>query len=442
MKRKDFPKKFEWGIASSAYQTEGAWNIDEKGPSIWDTFTNAKNFTEGNGNTATDFYHSYKEDILKIKDLNLSSFRFSISWSRIFPDGIGAPNPKGVAFYHAVIATCLEHKITPWVTLYHWDLPQKLEEKGGWTNREILHWFAHYVEFCSLEYGDKVKNWMVLNEPMSYVGLGYFLGEHAPGKTGLQNFLPAAHHTVLCQAIGGKILRKNNKNACIGTTFSCSQVTPKNILRRNLNAAKRLDALLNRFFIEPALGLGYPTESLPGLKKIEKYFKPGDEELMQFDFDFIGIQYYFRIVAHYSLFPPILFAKEIPATKRNVKTNTMGMEIYHKGLYKMLKKFSKYKGVKNIYITEAGTCLEDSLKNGTINDKERIKYFKKNFKQVLKAIDKGIKVKGYFIWTLVDNFEWAEGTKPRFGIIHNDFKTQERRFKRSALWFQKFLSKD
>ena len=345
---RDFPKKFTWGVATSAYQTEGAWQLDGKKNSIWDTFTNAKKFKNGNGNIATDFYNRYEKDIKLIKELNLGSFRFSISWARIFPDGIGEPLPSGVAYYHNVIDCCLKNNIEPWLTLYHWDLPQALEDQGGWTNREILNWFSYFVDFCTKEYGPKVKKWFVLNEPMSFVGLGYFMGIHAPGRRGLKNFLPAAHHATLCQAEGGRIVRKNVPDSSVGTTFSCSVVSPKNIWRRHVNAAKRLDALLNRFFIEPALGLGYPIDVIPGLKRIEKYFKPGDEHMMQFDFDFIGIQYYFRIVAQYSLLPPILFANQIPAEKRNVKTNNLGMEIYPKGLSKMLKKFSSYQNIKEI----------------------------------------------------------------------------------------------
>jgi beta-glucosidase len=435
----DFPKKFTWGVASSAYQTEGAWNLDGKQNSIWDTFTNTKNFKNGNGNTATDFYHYFEADIKKIKELNLDAFRFSISWARIFPLGMGQPNQKGVEFYHKIIDCCIENGIEPWLTLYHWDLPQALENLGGWTNREIINWFTHFTEFCTKEYGKKVKNWIVLNEPMSFIGLGYFMGIHAPGRKGLGNFLPAAHHATLCQAIGGRIIRKNVPNAFIGTTFSCSFVSPET--RFDTDAAKRLDALLNRFFIEPSLGLGYPTNAIPGLKRIEKYFKPDDEELMKFDFDFIGIQYYFRIVAEESLYPPILYANQIPAEKRNVKTNNMGMEIYPKGLAKMLKKFSKYENVKQIYITESGVCFDDALINGTVNDKDRIKYFKKTFKFCAKAIKSGINLKGYFIWTLVDNFEWADGYKPRFGIIHNDFETQKRTIKNSGYWLQSFLNK-
>lgn len=437
--KKDFPQKFSWGVATSAYQTEGAWNTNGKGPSIWDTFTQQKHFKKGNSNTATDFYHQYKEDIKKVKDLNLKIFRFSISWARILPEGTGRPNKEGVQFYHNIINECLKLDIEPWVTLYHWDLPQELENKGGWTNRKIVDWFSYYVDFCSKEYRKNVKHWIILNEPMSFIGLGYFLGMHAPGKKGIKNFLPAAHHATLCQAIGARIVRKNVPLSKIGTTFSCSHVSPKNILPRNLKAANRMDALLNRFFIEPSLGLGYPTDSIPSLKKIHKYFRPGDKELMQFQFDFIGIQYYFRIVAKHSLFPPILFANEIPAKKRNVKTNNMGMEIYPKGLYKMSKKFHKYEKVKALYISESGICLDDKINNNQIDDSQRIKYLKKTFKHTLKAIDKGVKIKGYFFWTLIDNFEWAEGFKPRFGFIHNNFKTQQRTLKKSAYWIQKFL---
>lgn len=434
-----FTEEFTWGVATSAYQTEGAYNLYGKEDSIWDTFTNSRKFKNGTGNEAVDFYHNYKEDILRIKEMNLDSFRFSISWPRIFPKGVGEANYEGVQFYHNVINFCLQQDITPWITLYHWDLPQVLEDKGGWTSRSILDWFSYYVDFCTKEYGSKVKNWMVLNEPMSFVGLGYFTGDHAPGKKGLKNFLPAAHHAVLCQAIGGRIVRNNVSEAYVGTTFSCSHVSPKNLYLKNIRAAKRIDVLLNRFFIEPLLGLGYPLDDMPGLKKIKKYFKPGDEKLMQFDFDFIGVQYYFRIVAQHSLFPPILFAKQVPAEKRNVNTNSMGMEIYHKGLYKVLKKFQKYKDIDAIYITETGVSLNDELKNNEIEDLKRIKYIKKTLLKVDKAIKKGINVKGIFFWTLIDNFEWAEGVKPRFGLIYNNFKSQKRTFKNSAKWLKEFL---
>nr|WP_235817828.1 family 1 glycosylhydrolase [Formosa haliotis] len=248
MKSKHFPKSFKWGVTISAYQNEGAYNTHGKGPSIWDTFTNRSQFKKGNGNTATDFYTYYKDDILNVKALHLDCFRFSLSWSRLFPLGTGDVNPEGVAFYHDVIDYCLSLNIEPWITLYHWDLPQALQDQGGWTNRAILDWFESYVTFCTKEYGSKVKTWIILNEPMSFIGLGYFMGMHAPGKKGLRNFLPAAHHATLCQAIGGRIVRKNVEQANIGTSFSCSYVRPINRRIIHKKAAERLDALLNRFF--------------------------------------------------------------------------------------------------------------------------------------------------------------------------------------------------
>ncbi|PNW26634.1 glycoside hydrolase family 1 protein [Formosa algae] len=441
MKSKQFPKHFKWGVTISSYQNEGAYNTHGKGPSIWDTFTNRPAFKKGTGNTATDFYTNYKADIDQVKALHLDCFRFSISWSRIFPQGTGEINPEGVAFYHDVINYALDVGIEPWVTLYHWDLPQALQDLGGWTNRDILTWFETYVDFCTKTYGPKVKTWIILNEPMSFIGLGYFMGMHAPRKKGLKNFLPAAHHAALCQSLGGRIVRQNVEHANIGTTFSCSYVRPLNRRVMHKNAAQRIDALLNRFFIEPSLGLGYPTAAIPGLNRIEKYYQPGDEDLLAFDFDFIGVQYYFKIVAKFSLLPPILFAAEVPAEKRDVKTNAMNLEIYPKGLYKMLEQFNQYSGVKDIYITESGQCFEDELIDGKIQDKARINYFKKTFKYTLKAIENKMPIKGYFIWTLIDNFEWAEGTKPRFGIIYNDFKTQKRTLKKSGLWLKSFLRK-
>lgn len=442
VKASKFPKNFKWGVTISAYQNEGEWNTYGKGNSIWDTFTNHDDFKKENGNDATLFYHHYFEDIKRAKDLNLDVFRFSLSWARIFPDGIGEINTEGVTFYHNVIKSCIELDIEPWITLYHWDLPEALENKGGWTNRKILDWFTEYVDFCTKEYGSVVKNWIVLNEPMSFIGLGYFMGMHAPGRKGIHNFLPASHHATLCQSIGGRIIRKNTKNAFVGTTFSCSAVKPINRFARNKRASIRIDALLNRFFIEPALGLGYPIDAIPGLRLIKKYFKEGDEDLMKFDFDFIGIQYYFRIVAKHSLFPPILFAKEIPAMKRNVAINNMGMEIYPKGMLKVLKKFNAYKNIPDIYITESGVCFDDPLIKEEVKDKKRIKYYKKTFYYTLKAIQKNINVKGYLVWTLVDNFEWAEGTKARFGLYYTDFTTQRRYIKKSGIWLQQFLKKN
>lgn len=439
--RKRFGNQFSWGVSTAAYQIEGAYNEDGKGESIWDRFTHEPGnvLNDQNGDVACDYYHRYPIDIQNISTLNLDNYRFSLAWSRIFPAGIGTVNQPGVDFYHRVIDLCLELNIEPWITLYHWDLPQALEDQGGWTNRDIVNWFAEYVDFCTREYGDKVKNWMILNEPMAFVGLGYMLGVHAPGRKGFKNFLPAVHHATLCQAEGGRIARNNVVQGNIGSTFSLTYLEPFKDKNKHENAVRRMDALLNRLFIEPALGLGYPIDDFKALRRLEKYFAEGDEERMIFDFDFTGVQYYFRTIGKFSLFPPVLFAKEVPAEKREVPVNAMGLEIYPPGIYEILKKIDRYEGVRKIIVTENGVSFEDHLKNGEINDPKRIEFFNNYLQQVLKAKEEGVKVDGYFIWTLMDNFEWAEGYHPRFGIVYVDFENQQRIIKNSGKWFQEFL---
>ena len=440
-KRTDFGDEFVWGVSASALQTEGAHDKDGKGISIWDDFANQKKkiLNKDSSNVAADFYHNYKEDIALIKQMGIPNFRFSISWPRILPEGTGKINKKGLAFYHAVIDECLLHGITPWVTLYHWDLPLTLQNKGGWTNREIIDWFKEYASICLNEYKDKVKNWMVLNEPMVFTGAGYFLGVHAPGKKGIANFLQAMHHAVLCQAIGFRTIKEIDSSAKVGTTYSCSYITPRSKSTYDIDAAKRIDALLNRTFIEPSLGLGYPMQSLPFLKKIKKYIKDGDEELMKVDFDFIGIQNYTREVVAYNFFIPFLKAKLIPADKRKVFHTQMDWEVYPEAIYQMIKKFGHYKGVKELYVTENGAAFPDKIENGEIDDKQRLNFINDYLNEVLNAKKDGHKIHGYFVWSLTDNFEWAEGYHQRFGLIHIDFNTQKRTIKNSGKWYANFL---
>lgn len=437
----DFGKDFTWGVATAAFQTEGAYKKDGKGHSIWDVFSNKKGniYQNHTAKESCDFYHKYEEDILLMKSMNLKNFRFSLSWSRILPAGTGELNQNGIRFYNNVIDFCLENGITPWVTLYHWDLPHALELQGGWTNRKILDWFEQYVEICARQFGDRVKHWMILNEPMVFTGGGYFLGIHAPGKKGIGQFLPAVHHAQLSQAIGARTVRKEVKNAHIGTTYSCSQITPLNQSKKNLKAAKKVDALLNRLFIEPVLGLGYPEEDLPVLKKLKPYILPNDMELSKFDFDFIGIQNYTREVVAHSYFVPYLRAKIIKATKRNVKTTLMDWEVYPPSIYQMIKKFNSYNGVSKLIITENGAAFEDELINGEVHDDQRKVFIQNHIKQVLIAKQKGYRIDGYFVWTFTDNFEWAEGYYPRFGMVHVDFNTQKRTLKSSGQWFRDFL---
>jgi beta-glucosidase len=440
---RSFGEDFLWGTSCSAYQIEGAWNEEGRGPSIWDEFSQEKGntYNNENGNVAVDFYHRYKEDIRLLKEMNFKVFRFSISWSRILPNGTGEVNQKGVEFYHNVIDECKRQGIEPWITLYHWDLPLALHNQGGWTNRDVVKWFSDYTAVCAKEYGTKVKNWMVFNEPAAFVGLGYLLGYHAPGKKSVSSFLKATHHTCLAMAESGRTIRSIIPDAIIGTNFSCSYVDAYKGKQKHNKAVRRLDAMLNRMFIEPSLGLGYPEKDLPFLKKIRKYMKDDDEDRLKFAFDFIGLQNYFRVVVKKSPFIPLVWARQINATKRDVPVNEMGFEIYPEGIYKVMKQFSAYEGVKDILITENGVCVKDSLVNGKVHDPERIQFFRDYLEFVLKAKSEGVPVKGYFVWSLTDNFEWSEGYEPRFGLVYVDYKTQERYIKDSGIWFRDQLKK-
>lgn len=442
LKREDFGAEFSWGVATAAYQIEGAHNIDGKGPSIWDVFSSRKGKIKDNhhGQTACNFYNCYKQDIQLIRDLKIPNFRFSISWPRVLPNGRGAINQPGIDYYNRVVDFSLECGITPWVTLYHWDLPYALELKGGWANRDVVGWFSDYTELCAKSFGDRVNNWMVMNEPSVFTGAGYFLGIHAPGRTGLKNFLSAIHHVTLSTSASAKVLRSTLPDANIGTTFSCSHIEPLTQGDRNIAAAKRVDALLNRTFIEPILGLGYPCADLPVLRKIEKYIKPGDENAMPFDFDFIGLQNYTREIVKSSFFTPYIGASLVKAEKREVPLTEMKWEVYPPAMYHIIKKFDAYPQIKKILITENGAAFPDEMKNGLVHDYKRTEYIRENLLQVLKARNEGCKVEGYFVWTLTDNFEWAEGYHPRFGLIYVDFETQARTVKDSGLWYRDFLA--
>jgi len=441
--REDFGDNFNWGVSTAAYQIEGAHDADGKGLSIWDKFSQKKrNILLGdNGNEACNFYQKYEEDIALIRQLNIPVYRFSISWSRIFPEGIGKVNSKGIDFYNRLIDCCLDQGLIPWVTLYHWDLPDALHQKGGWVNRSIVQWFSYFVYCCIRNFGDRVKHWMILNEPMVFTGAGYFLGVHAPGKKGLGNFLAAAHHAALCQAEGGRIVRSLSAESKIGTTFSYSHLEPyRPNLSRDNKATIKADALVNRMFIEPLLGMGYPTKDLPLLNRMERYMKQDDESNLAFDMDFIGLQNYTREIIKYSPFVPFVNAKIIKASKRNVPYTQMDWEVYPPSIYEALKKFNSYPTVKEIIVTENGVAFKDTLQDGRIEDTDRVNYLKDHIEQVLRAKKEGVKVNGYFVWTLMDNFEWAEGFNPKFGLVHIDFKTQERIVKDSGKWYAGFLN--
>jgi beta-glucosidase len=436
-----FGDDFKWGVSTAAFQIEGACDADGKGESIWDAFV-AKKGKIRNGHIADiacDFYNNYKADIDLVKQLNIPNFRFSISWPRILPTGTDSINQAGIDYYNQVIDYCIAQGIEPWVTIYHWDLPQALEVKGGWTNRNIIEWFTSYTAICAQHFGDRVKHWMIMNEPSVFSGAGYFFGIHAPGRTGLKNFLPAIHHIVLSMTAGAKKLRQLLPDAEIGTTFSCSHIEPRSNSKRDIKAAHTADALVNRLFIEPVLGLGYPVNDIPVLKGLEKYFQAGDEKNMQFDFDFIGLQNYTREIVKYSFFTPYIQASLVKAIDRNVPTTAMGWEVYPAAIYHILKKFDAYPQIRKILVTENGAAFPDEVIEGKVDDPKRREYLQTHLQEVLKAKQEGCKIDGYFVWTLTDNFEWAEGYHPRFGLVYVDFNTQQRIIKSSGYWYADFL---
>ncbi|HVI47573.1 MAG TPA: GH1 family beta-glucosidase [Chitinophaga sp.] len=442
--RGDFGNDFLWGVTISAFQNEGAFNHDGRGASVWDTFAGRKGkIKDGtNARIACDFYNRYTQDILLAKLLGFSIFRFSISWTRILPHGTGAVNQAGIDFYHRVIDACLELGLEPYVTLYHWDLPQVLENKGGWCHRGVIFAFEEFVRICVRAYGNKVKHWIVLNEPFGFTALGYMLGVHAPGKFGLSYFLPAVHHAVLAQAEAGRVIRNEVPGAVIGTALSCSKIVPYTDNEQDLYAARRADALFNRLFLEPALGMGYPVEDFPLLRRIERrYALWRDWDKLAFDFDFIGVQNYFPLVVKYNAFMPIVRISEVKAKARGVPLTGLGWEISGNGMYEILKQFGSYKQIKKIIVTEGGAAFSDQLESdGSIQDADRISYFTEYLSGVLSARREGVPVDGYFAWTLTDNFEWAEGYRARFGLVHINFDTQQRTIKNSGYWFRQLLT--
>jgi beta-glucosidase len=372
--------------------------------------------------------------------MNIPNYRFSISWSRIFPEGTGRVNQTGVDYYNKLIDECLLKGIQPWVTLYHWDLPQALELKGGWTNREILNWFECYVAFCVQQFGDRVQRWMILNEPMVFTGAGYFLGVHAPGKKGLTSFLSAVHHAALCQAAGGRIVKSLQGDAIVGTTFSYSHVEPWRNNEKDQVAAKKTDTLLNRLFVEPLLGMGYPVRDLKILNRLEKFHKDGDDLKLAFNMDFIGLQNYTRELVRHAPLMPFIKARIVKARKRNVQCTQMDWEVHPPAIYHALMRWSQYKNLREIIVTENGAAFEDFCIDGKIEDMKRISYLQDHISQVLSAKQSGCPVKGYFVWTFLDNFEWAEGYYPKFGLVHVDFETQKRIIKNSGKWYASFLN--
>ena len=392
--KKDFDDEFLWGLSENVMPLNNTFPTDLNESSNSDG--NSLNSNHINNNDKSGFHYNYKEEINRLKKLGISNFRFSLSWSHIIPNGTGAINQSAIDYYTDIIDTCIFNGIEPFVTLCHWNLPEELEKKGGWANREITKWFEEYVSVCIEAFKNKVKYWIVLNEPSVITKAEYYLAIQKAKKRGENNFLPALHHALLCQAIGFKKIKKKIHNSQVGTALLSTYVVPKTTSFKDVTAANRVDALLNRTFIEPSLGLGYPIETLPFLKGIKRYILEGDDKLILAPFDFVGLQNYSREVVAHNMYVPFINAEIIPSQKINTRNSNINFDTHPKTIYLMIKKYSLYEGVIKIIITE-----NEVLNNPKINLKENndddFNFYKSNLEQVLLAKKIGGKIGGYFI---------------------------------------------
>jgi len=445
-----FPKNFFWGAATAAYQIEGAWKDGGKGESIWDRFSHTPGRIKNgdNGDIACDSYHRWREDIALLRAMNLNSYRFSISWPRIQPAGSGPANPKGVDYYSRLVDALLEARIRPFVTLYHWDLPQVLEDAGGWPNRDTSSRFADYVEVVARVLGDRVSDWMLFNEPSAFTDLGYLEGTHAPGRKSLFDFLRASHTVNLAQGAAFRALKATRPSARVGTAFNMSACEPATGSEEDKLAAERAHAITNLWFLEPALNGRYP-EALAFLPETVMGIKSGDLDKMRAPLDFIGINLYYRTIAsapaameRLSHAQQWLFPVKMASSQQGPKTDN-GWEVWPQAIYDMVMRISRDFNRPQIEITESGCAFNDGPNtSGVIHDTRRIAYYRRYLQAVARAIADGADVRGYHAWTLLDNFEWAEGFSQRFGLAYVDFKTQQRTIKESGRWYAKVAAEN
>jgi len=435
-----FPKGFQWGTASASYQIEGAWNEDGKGESIWDRFchTPGKIKNGDTGDVACDYYHRYREDIALMAELGLNASRISIAWPRIQPQGRGAINQKGLDFYSRVVDELLRRKIKPFVTLFHWDLPQALEDAGGWPNRDTAKHFADYAAIVADKLGDRVKHWMVLNEPWVFTILGYLVGMHAPGRKEPGQALNATHVVNLAQGLGVRAIReRGHQPEAVGTAFSMSPIHPQNPgSKEDCDAAERWHGFCNLWFLETVMNGRYPDIYVSGKFEDRVEVRPGDLETIKAPLDFVGINLYTRQVVAHDPSDPNLGAKQV---RPEVKEFTdFGWEVYPRALSEMILRITKDYKRPPIYVTENGCSYGDGPgPDGAVRDERRVGFLRRYIAEVSRAIAQGADVRGYFAWTFTDNFEWAEGYAQRFGIVHCDFATQKRIVKQSGEWYSR-----
>jgi len=426
----DFSEDFIFGAATSAYQIEGAPYEDGKTTSIWDVFSKIEGKTHmQNGDIACDSYHRYKEDVQILKDLGVNAYRFSISWSRIFPQE-GIYNPKGMQYYKNLIQELLNNGIEPSVTLYHWDLPQWAETRGGWLNRDCADWFAQYSKKCFEEIGTKVPTWITLNEPYCSSILGYTIGLHAPGHRSLQEGLCALHHLLVAHGLAVMEYRKLDLKGEIGLALNLCPVYPKTDDINDTIAANIADGIYNRYFLEPLFYGKYPVDMLSmfiGSGVSFDFVKKGDMKIIRQSIDFLGVNFYFSTMIEYDRDDILKYR----GAQTSYKKTDMGWDIRPECLHDSISEARKYTDLP-IYITENGSAWKDEPDaNGEVADHDRIDYLEKHLREIARMNADGLNIKGYFAWSLMDNFEWSDGYTKRFGLVYTDYATLKRTPKKS-----------
>jgi beta-glucosidase len=442
MSESTFPAGFVWGAATSAYQVEGSPLADGAGPSIWHRFshTPGKVARDETGDLACDHYRRYREDVALMARLGLDSYRFSISWSRVLPEGRGPLNRAGMDFYSRLVDELLAREIRPNATLYHWDLPAALDDRGGWVNPDIAGWFADYAERVFRRLGDRVPMWATLNEPWVVVDAGYLHGVHAPGHRSAFEATRAAHNLLRAHGTAVQAYRAHCSGQ-IGIVVNLEPKVPASARSADAEAARRADAYMNRFYLDPVLRGGYPDELAGIFGDAWPEFADDDMLLIRQPLDFVGINFYKRGVTRHDPSAWPVGASLEPQPQNPFTILGPDWEVYPPALTDVLLWFRDRYGSTPVYITENGAAFYDPPRpvNGTIDDPLREDYLRQHLRALHAAISEGVDVRGYYAWSLLDNFEWSAGYHPRFGIVHVDFETLERTPKRSAHFYSRVI---
>ncbi|WP_273853497.1 GH1 family beta-glucosidase [Guptibacillus spartinae] len=436
-----FPHEMKWGAATAAYQIEGAAHEDGRGQSIWDTFSHTPGHVKNgdNGDVACDSYHRYEEDIEMMKDLGIEMYRFSVSWPRIFPDGTGEINEEGLQFYHRFVDALLAQGIEPMCTLYHWDLPQALQDKGGWASRETTDAFADYAELMFQEFNGKIKHWITINEPWCVSFLSNFIGVHAPGNQDLQLATTISHHLLLAHGKAVTRFRELESTGEIGYAPNLEWNEPFSDKQEDIDACNRGMGWFIEWFFDPVFKGSYPEFMLNWFEKkgVSLTLEEGDLKLISQPIDFIGINYYTGSVGRYKENEELFDLEKIDI---GYNKTDIGWNVYPEGFYKVLCKVKDQYGDIPIYITENGACYNDGVEYGEVHDQRRIEYLKQHLTSLSRSMEAGVNIKGYLTWSLLDNFEWAEGYEKRFGLVHVNFRTLERTKKDSYYWYKQTIA--